>query len=125
MKQIIYIDRDDAKKVEAEERNRFVYGVLSAIGIPIEEIWDGDKELSVDEKIEFKKLLQKFNITILGADGRSLDIYVDKDLIASWKVPKFALRTDLSQINPAKKIFLEMTIEYENIFEENVESNSE
>jgi hypothetical protein len=117
-KLFIYINREDAKKTEQEELQNFIHSVLSEINLPINNIWPEDGLLSVQQKIELKNLLAKVNINIINSDSDDTLIYVDKDLIATWKKPRYILRTDISEINPAKKVFLEMIIEYESVFEQ-------
>jgi hypothetical protein len=118
MKFTFYINREDAKTVEEEERHNFLRSILTSIGIPFEDIWPEDAEITNKIKIELRSLLQKYDITILDKADKSTDIYVDKDLIGQWKRPTYKLKHDASQIVHSKKVFLEMTIEYESVFDE-------
>lgn len=117
MKVSYYINRGDEKSVAEEEKNNFIKTVLTEFGIPLEDIWPEDGVFSIKQKIDLKNILSKFNINIISHDDTL--IYVDKDLVATWKKPIYILRKDLSEINPNKKIFIEMIIEYNSIFEEN------
>lgn len=118
MKEVIHIDREDQKEVEQEERELFVKAVLLELELPgLEDIWVNDQLDTVEQKIALREFLSKYNIDILERD-RNVEIYVENELIAIWYKPKYRLMTDLKQINPAKKLFLEMTIESETIFEE-------
>lgn len=119
----IFVDREDVKTVEEEERNGFVKKTLEQIGLDVSEIWP-DILLSVGEKIKLRDYLNKFDVLILDTK-ETYEIYVGKELVAKWYRPLFKLKTDLSEINPSKKIFIEMTIMYESIFENDVETESE
>lgn len=119
----IFVDREDVKTVEEEERNGFVKKTLEQIGLDVSEIWP-DILLSVEEKIKLRDYLNKFDVLILDTK-ETYEIYVGKELVAKWYRPLFKLKTDLSEINPSKKIFIEMTIMYESIFENDVETESE
>lgn len=116
MKATIFVDRDNYKEVEEEEKNRFLKGVLQDIGIPVEDVWPG-LSLSVEEKIELRKMLGKYDITILGQGG-NVEIYVKDELVASWSRPRYRLLVDDKELDPAKKLFLEMTINCSSIFDE-------
>lgn len=121
MKTSIYINRGDEKLVAEEEKNVFIKSLISEIGIDINDIWpDEDKILSVKQRIDLKNLLAKYNVNII-EEGDTL-IFVDKTLIGTWKKPVYILKTDLSEIDPTKKIFLEMIIEYNSVFHVETES---
>lgn len=120
MKAKIYINREDAREVEEEERDRFIKAVLEELGLPIQEVWP-DEKLTIEQKQKFRILLDKYDVSIIFAGGGAVDIYVGKDCIAKWTKPHFKLRTDHSQVDPAKKIYLEMEIDYYSVFEEKEE----
>jgi len=121
VKTSIYINRGDEKLVAEEEKNVFIKSLISEIGIDINDIWpDEDKILSVKQRIDLKNLLAKYNVNII-EEGDTL-IFVDKTLIGTWKKPVYILKTDLSEIDPTKKIFLEMIIEYNSVFHVETES---
>ena len=86
MKEVsIYIDREDFSKVEEEERDSFIKGVLTQIGIPLEKVWPEERLENVEQKIEFRKLMASFDVDILDDGDRGVKIYVDNGVIAEWK----------------------------------------
>lgn len=115
MKQVLYIDREDYRKIEEEERNKFVKNVLLAMDLPIEDIWPG-LELSTEEKIALRQLLGKYKVLIAG-HGRDVEIYVENELIAHWRQPRYRLMVDNSELDPSKKVFFEMTLDYSSVFD--------
>lgn len=117
MQATIYINREDAKTVEEEERDKFIKATLEELGLPLQEIWPEEK-LTIEQKQKFRNILQKYDVSIIFAADKSVDIYVGKDCIAKWYKPHFKLRTDHSQIDPSKKLYLEMEINYYSVFEE-------
>jgi hypothetical protein len=116
MKAVIYVDRDDYKTIEDEERNKFVKGVLAQIGIPLDEVWP-DTSLTTEQKVALRHLLGKYDVFLAGKEGNT-EIYVSGELVGQWKKPRYRLRIDDSEIDPAKKTFLEMTIECSSVFDE-------
>ena len=116
MKQVFYIDREDYRKTEEEERNKFVKNVLLEIGLPVDEVWSG-VELSTEEKIALRQLIGKYNVLITG-HGRDVEIYVENELIAQWRQPRYRLMVDNSELDPSKKVFFEMTLDYSSVFDD-------
>lgn len=115
---VIFLDREDQKQTEEEEANIFIRDILENIGIPdLDEIWP-EPILTVQNKIELRKLLSKFNINIVDAGNKTFKIYVDKELIGEWNTPKYRLLQDLSQVDPKKKLYLEMTTDCWSVFDE-------
>ena len=92
------------------------------MGLPIEEFWtNGDRPLSVDEKINLRKILSAYGIAIIDDLDGHMQMYVDNELTAEWNKPQYLLKKDLRQIDPRKKVYLEMKFNTWSIFEENEE----
>ena len=118
--EIIYIDRGDERQIEEEEQNNFIYNILSQVldNTPeFEEVWFDEELDDITKKIKIKNILRKLNIEILKV-GRGAEIYFENELVAVWYEPKYRKMMDLKQINPDKKIYLEMTLSYKSIFDE-------
>lgn len=113
----IYADREDAKQVEEEEKNKFVWSVLEGIGIPIEEAWPDPLVLTLEQKIELRKFLGKYSISVVDIGDGSLEIFVDDDIVARWYKPKYILKKDLTAKYASNKLYFEIIIHYED-FEE-------
>jgi hypothetical protein len=115
----ILLDKDsDTRKVEEEEKSKFIREVLEQIGLPVNEFWtDPNKILEVNEKIKLRQILNAYNIIIIDDLGGHLQMYVENDLIAEWKKCTYKLKTDLRQINPNKRLYLEMNINAWSVFE--------
>jgi hypothetical protein len=115
-KRSIYLDREDAKTVEEEERNSFLRGVLEKIGVPVEEYWP-DIYLTIDQKISLRDLLSKLEIEIIDNTDRGYTIYHKGNLFAEWFKPKFITKQDKMTRNPSKKLYFEMVMETWSIFD--------
>jgi hypothetical protein len=113
----IYIDREDLALAEAEERDLFIKEVLTKIGIPLEEIWPEEHLETVEDKIEFRKLMDHYDVDILDDGDRGVKIYVDDDVIAEWKKPRYILRIDYQARRPVNRVFYEMIISFWSMFE--------
>lgn len=121
-KEIIYIDQGDERKIEEEEQENFVYNLLTEINLQenypgFDETWFSEELSPVERKIKLKNILRELNIEIINI-GRELEVYFENNLVAKWYAPKYRKMTDLKQANPEKRIYLEMQVSYESIFDE-------
>src|SRR4051812_37270123 len=118
MKNVILLNSDEnTKKVEEEEKTRFVRNILESVGLPIEGIWDEDEYLSIENKMKLRSILSTFDIQVIDNYDGELQIFADHQLIAEWKKSEYVLKKDLSQPDPRKKLYLEMHINYWSVFE--------
>ena len=123
-KRSIYIDRDDAKAVEEEERNLFIRGVLEKIGVPLETVWP-DISLTIETKIKLRDLLKKLEIEIINDGDRGYKIYNQDTKLGEWFKPRFILRQDKSARTLAKKLYYEMIINTWSIYDVQEEKNND
>ena len=115
---ILLNSNENTRQVEDEEKTRFVRLILETMGLPLEDIWDEDGNLSVDNKIKFRALLSKYGVQVIDNTDGEVKIYADKDLVAIWEKPKYVLRKDQSELDPTRKLFLEMHVKNWSLFEE-------
>lgn len=122
MKGIILLSsNENTKLIEDEEKARFVQGVLQEIGLPLNEIWDENGELSFDNKIKLRGILSTYQIQVIDSADGELIIYHEDKVIGEWKKCQYILKKDLNQRDPKKKLFYEMHIDNWSIFENNTE----
>lgn len=104
--------------VEAEEQTRFILSVVEALEIPFE--WDSNEQMTVLDKIRLRKFLKQYNISILDDLDGGVKIYSGNEKIAEWKKAAYKLKEDLQQIDPKKKLYIEMKCKFEsNLLEHN------
>lgn len=112
----IYIDKEDASKVEQEERNIFLRSILEEIGVPLEDVWP-DIELTVERKIKLRNLLGKLDIEIVDDGDRGYQIWHEKNKLAEWFKPRFILRQDIEAKTFSKRFYYEMVIKTWSIYD--------
>ena len=112
----IYIDREDAKRTEDEERSIFIRGVLEKMGVPLEDVWP-NTQLTIDDKIKLRDLLQKLEVEIIDDRDRGCKVYHQDTLLGEWFKPRFILREDKKARTLAKKLYYEMIIKTFSVFE--------
>jgi hypothetical protein len=118
MKGLILLNANDSThQVEEEEKSVFLKAILENIGVPIENIWAEDNSLTMQGKVKLHSTLSSYNMVMVDDRDGGLKIYVDKDIIGIWKKPSYILKMDHSQIDPKKKLFLEMHTDCWTVFE--------
>lgn len=120
MKSIILLNTsENTHQIEEEEKSRFVRQILEGFDLPIGEIWDEDGSLSLENKIKLRSILGTYNIEIIDDSDGGLQMFCDGKVIGVFNKPSYLLKRDLSQKDPAKKLYLEMHTETLSILEDN------
>ena len=118
MKNSIYIDREDVKSTEEQEKFSWIINTISNIGIVEElQIPENVEDLSVEFRKNMRGLLQKFDIKIVDERDGNIKIYVEDNLIGEWHKPQYILHTDRSAIEPSKRLFVEMILDHWSVFD--------
>lgn len=123
----ILSDREDIKNIEAEEQINFVFSVLQASGVSEDKLEAclTEETLSVKNKIIFRKLCEKEQISIVDNLDGSLKIYMKAEhqdvLVAEWFQPSYTLRIDNSVIDRSKRMFVEILFRWWTVFEDDDE----
>lgn len=114
---ILLNSNENTRKVEEEEKSRFIKSIIDTLEVPLEGLWEDEEELSLETRIKLREILSKFSIKIIDYPDGHLEIYAGTELIAEWKKCEYVLKRDLTTIDPTKKLYLEMKINYWSIFE--------
>ncbi|MDP2685250.1 MAG: hypothetical protein Q8P20_09535 [bacterium] len=130
METIRLADRDAFRQVEKEWQYEFISHVLFNIGIP-QEILEGClpeqfSDFTIDHKIELKKHLKKYSITIVDDRDHGLKFFLETQendkkefvLIAEWKKCRFNYKVDHIEVDPSKKMYVEIIADIWAIFDE-------
>lgn len=118
MKSIILLSsNENTAAVETEEQNRFIRSILETLGLPIDELWDEAGVLSIGNKIKLRSILSAYSIQIIDTNDGEMQIYCEGTVIAKFHKPEYILKKDLKQIDPKKRLYLEMKIDNWSIFD--------
>jgi hypothetical protein len=108
----------DLKQCEGEQKAEFIRSILEAMDIH-PEFWPPEESiLSVETKIKLRALLLEQELIIVESVDGALEIYSARKKIAEWSKPKYVRKIDASQVDPRKKIYLEMRVTCSSVFEE-------
>jgi hypothetical protein len=115
---------ENTRMVEAEERFRFLRGILEQcfentdVLDQVQDIWgDTEGELSTLQKIKLRTLLTQYSIQMIDDNDGGLKLYLDRELIGNWKKPKYVLKRDPAEFDRKKQFFLEMKIDFWSMFD--------
>jgi hypothetical protein len=109
---------ENTKKVEDDEKTRFLRSILEQIGLPIEDFWTIDGPLLVEQKIKLRGILSTYGVQVIDDLDGLLQIYVEGEKVAEWFKPAYKLKRDLREKDRRKQLYLEMTVECWSLFEE-------
>jgi len=119
MKSLILLNyQENTKQVEEEEKVKFLREILANIGVPVEDFWNDELILSIEQRKKLRQTLTTYAIQVVDDRDGGLRIYVDNEKIAEWQKPVYKLKQSLQEVDPKKKIFIEMTVECWSLFEE-------
>lgn len=120
--------RFNFREVENEWQWEWVLYVLFNLGIPEEMLEDcvpengSFEDITPTHKISLRKHMSDFDVTIVDDRDGGIKIYVYNDeqhiLVGMWNKSKFVYREDLSEIDPANKIYVEVHADTWTIFDE-------
>lgn len=119
MKGIILLNSsDNTGLIEEEEKSKFVRSILEELGLPLDDIWDENNQLSFESKMKLRSILGTYQIQVIdGGLGGELQIYHEHKIIGEWRKPHYISKIDHNEKDPRKKIYIEMHIDYYSIFE--------
>lgn len=109
---------ENTRQVEEEEKSRFLYSLLEQMGVPVNEFWSGETVLTVPQRIKLRNILSTYNIQIIDDLDGHMQVYVENELVGEWNKATYKLKRDLRQLDPRKQLYLEMTVDYWSIFEQ-------
>lgn len=112
---ILLNKNENVKDIEAQEQSRFVKNILEALEVPVD--WNPEEPLSVDKRIEFRIKLSEYGIGVISDIDGGIKVYLHNDLIGEWYKCSYKLKKDASQVDPNKKLYLEMSVNFWTIYE--------
>lgn len=119
MRNIILLNYDEnIKQIEEEEKIKFLKNLLEQMDVPVESFWTNSNSLSIEQRIRLRGILATYSIQVIDDLDGHMQIYVDRELVGEWFKSTYKLKRDLRQLDPRKQLYVEMTINYWTIFEE-------
>jgi len=123
-------DKSNFRQVEKEWQYEFMAFVLSSLKIPEEELAkclpEDLKDFDISKKIEFRRLLRKYFITIVDDRDGGIKFYLEVKenenkeyvLVAEWKKCRFNFCEDPKAVDPSQKMYIEIVGNVWAIFDE-------
>jgi hypothetical protein len=111
----ILINRQDASKIEGEEKVNWAINVLKTMGVPVD---DFPKEPTMNNLRKIRGLLKKLEIDLIDDSDAGLKIYLKGKPIAEWLRPTYVLKENLREVDPKYRYYLEMTLNHRSVSDE-------
>lgn len=119
MKAKILLNSDANVRQEAEEQKYiFLHGLLSQMGVPVEDFWKDPGSLDIHQRVKLKEILSAYSVEIYDDLDGHMQIFVDKQLVGEFFKSIYKIRRDLRAIDPKKQLFIEMEVSHWSLFEE-------
>lgn len=109
---------ENTKRVEDEEKTRFLRTLLEQMGVPISDFWTDDGSLTVEHRIKLRNTLITYGVQVIDDLDGHLQIYVEGEKVGEWNKCTYKLKRDLKQLDPKKQLYLEMEVNCWTIFEQ-------
>lgn len=115
---ILLNSNENTRKVEDEEKTRYLRNILDQMGVPIQEFWTTDDPLSVDQRIKLRGILATYGVQVIDDLDGHMQVYVEGEKVAEWFKSTYKLKRDLRERDPRKQLYLEMEVTCWSLFEE-------
>jgi len=114
---------ENVKQIEDEEKQRFFRTLLVEMDIPIDDLWENDIPLSIEQKIKLRSILTTYKVQVIDDLDGHMQVYFFDDsgesvLVGEWHKCSYKLKRDLKQRDPQKQLYLEMEVNCWSLFEE-------
>lgn len=109
---------ENTKRVEDEEKTRFLRTLLEQMGVPIGDFWNENTPLTIDHRIKLKNMLIAYGVQVIDDLDGHMSIYVEGEIVGEWNKCTYKLKRDLKQLDPKKQLYLEMEVNCWTIFEQ-------
>ena len=124
MKEQVLADRENCRNVANKLKFYWLHSILLQTGMNLDNCFPEDNDpdnQTIDQKARLRKTLNDNDILVLD-DNEEVRIYVQNEVIAEWYKPQYNLNHDPSQLNPKKKFYVSIELNYWSVFEN--ETNS-
>jgi hypothetical protein len=127
---ILLPHNDDIEKTEEEFKYRCLKSILDGLEINTGNLFVDKFSLTIDEKIALKALLQQNQIFVENYPRDEMKVYLlnnieengvvkkENVVIGHFKKCRYTLKRDPLEIDPSKRIYLELTLDFTTIFDD-------
>ena len=115
---ILLSKNEDIKAFEEEQRQCFLYQLLSNLGVSLSEVWEEDAPISILQKIELLKILRQRDLTVIEEIDGSMEVFLKDEKIGEFKKCNYKLKQDLSEKDVKKRLYFEVEVTFWTIFEQ-------
>src|SRR5260221_13032470 len=118
--QTILSDRNSCKQTISNLKSQWVRSILEQTGLYLSNCYSDSEEFeeqTVQQKSLLRKILTENNIVIIEQD-EACTIYIQNEIIAEWEKPSYILKSDLSQLDKSKQLYVEAVLTFRSVFDQ-------
>jgi hypothetical protein len=115
---------ENTRKVEDEEKSRFLRGLLEQmfeevpeILLQISTIWTDETSLTVEQKVKIRQFLNTYGLQVIDDGDGDLKVLLEGQLVGEWFKSKYKLKRDPAERDRKKQFYLEMEVSCWSVFE--------
>jgi len=120
-KEVLAVDRENARQIAAQYQFAWIKNVLLQCGLELNDCFPENNnvdDMTIEQKIKLRKILNFNYLLVLDDKDGGVLIYLEKHVIGEWKKPRYELREDFSQLDPKRKLYTCVNIEFWSVFDE-------
>ena len=124
MIQVIICNRGEESTVIRQHQYSFIIGCIVDIGISKEALGmmpESGDELSVDSKIQFRKLLKTYSVRVVDLMNNGVDIFVGQQKVGGWRLISTEMKKSNEEplVGLKSRLYIELSVETITLQEEN------
>jgi uncharacterized protein YeaC (DUF1315 family) len=115
---------ENTRRVEDEEKSRFLRGLLEQMfeEVPevvsqIGEIWTDETTLTVEQKVKMRQFMNTYGLQVIDDGDGNMKVYLEGQIVGEWFKSKYKLKRDPSELDRKKQFYLEMEVNCWSVFE--------
>jgi len=119
---VLLVDRHEARKIEEEEKAKWIRSVLEKIGVPLDD-WPENPSMANLRKM--RDLFRAAGIEIINDNCEGIEIYLNDEMVAYWRRPFYKMVMDPRERDVRYKFYYEMHLQCDSVYDQNQQESQQ